>query len=298
MHCLLCHRQKRGHERLWFSRSHLQKQKKWKRYRKPIMLVVIQQPDPPANQRKAHRSSHLSLMSIKVCCIERHGSFQTRCLRQNHTCVFCNQWHLLGDLTNTFSLRHDLLPVSVIMDAVKHKEEIREGEYTHTWERYRLGLTLHTHTHTTEKDIVLVSHYSHTPEKDIVLVSHYTHTHTHTLSYKAAACGCILWSEVGNCSFPVESKGRVHTHTHTHTHTFTHTHTRSHTHTHTHTRTRGACGVKRGTSRCHLWFSVTSSLLVYQPLWAPRVLNTNTLNRIQKRKIAAEIIVTSSQVYV
>ncbi len=190
MHCLLCHRQKRGHERLWFSRSHLQKQKKWKRYRKPIMLVVIQQPDPPANQRKAHRSSHLSLMSIKVCCIERHGSFQTRCLRQNHTCVFCNQWHLLGDLTNTFSLRHDLLPVSVIMDAVKHKEEIREGEYTHThtWERYRLGLTLHTHTH------------------------------AHTQSYKAVACGCILWSEVGNCSFPVESKGRVHTHTHTHTH--------------------------------------------------------------------------------
>lgn len=75
MHFLLCHRQKRGHERLWFSRSHLQKQKKWKRYRKPIVLVVIQQPDPPANQRKAHRSSHLPLMSIKVCCIERHGSF-------------------------------------------------------------------------------------------------------------------------------------------------------------------------------------------------------------------------------
>lgn len=72
MHCLLCHRQKRGHERLWFSRSHLQKQKKWKRYRKPVMLVIIQQPNPPANQRKAcditHRSSHLS---IKVWGTER-----------------------------------------------------------------------------------------------------------------------------------------------------------------------------------------------------------------------------------
>lgn len=108
---------------------------------------------------------------------------------------------------------------------------------------------VHTHTNTWQ-------------EEDI---SCYTHTHTHTTLW-AAACGCILWSEIGNCSFPEESEGRGHTHTH------------------------GACGVRKATSRCHLWFSVTSRLLVYQPVWAPRVLSTNTPDWIQKRKITAEII--------
>jgi len=63
--------------------------------------------------------------------------------------------------------------------------------------------------------------------------------HTHTLW--AEACGCILWSERGNWPVPEESEGCVHTHTQTHA------------------RTHGACGVKKATSRCHLWFSVTRS---------------------------------------